>query len=178
MAQQMNQQQQQQQQRPQPQEDRYVSKVRELVGGPLKDKWQETLKEASNKLLLNGIQDSGTGTPKSVDGTAFESSLEDFFAICDQVEANLKTAIEVHHVSSASHRYMTIMPCPSKLDLNTPPPGNPANVNPEFLSYPQYIQTAKHQVKFANDMRQQLSQAAHEVVNNQINQNKQENKQQ
>jgi len=175
--QQMNTSQQQQQQQPQTagasqqqrQEDRYVSKVRELVAGPLKEKWQETLKEAGNKIYLNGLLDTATGTPHPVDGTAFESSLEDFFATCDQIEANLKTAIEVHNISSASHRYMTIQPVPSKLDLNVvaPPAGsNPvAAANPDFLSYPQYIQTSKHQVQFANDMKQQLNQAAHDVVN-------------
>jgi len=147
------------------QEDRYVTKVRELVAGPLKAKWQETLKEAGNKIYLNGLLDTATGTPNPVEGTAFESSLEDFFATCDQIEANLKTAIEVHNISSASHRYMTIQPVPSKLDLNATPAGNPVNANPDFLSYPQYIQTAKHQVQFANDMKQQLNQAANEVVN-------------
>ena len=80
------------------QEDRFISKVRELVNGPLKEKWAATCREGAGKLYVNGILDSNVGVPPrqgSSQESTFESNLEDFYAICDQIEANLKCAIEV-----------------------------------------------------------------------------------
>ena len=62
------QQQQQQQQQPQgrqPQEDKLVVKVKELIGGQLKEKWNETLKEASKKGLIDFIHTKNTTCIKS-----------------------------------------------------------------------------------------------------------------
>ena len=57
---------------------------------------------------------------------------------------------------------MTIPPFPSRLDLQ---PSGAATTNPDYLNYPQYITTSKQQIQFAKDMRQQLNQAAEDVVN-------------
>ena len=40
--------------------------------------------------------DSNVGVPSQrIEDNTFESNLEDFYAICDQIEANLKCALEV-----------------------------------------------------------------------------------
>ena len=65
-----------------PQEDRLVTRARELVSGPLKQKWAETLREAANQLYQNGLPDS---VPNPAN--RFEMKLEDFYAVCDQVRA-------------------------------------------------------------------------------------------
>jgi mediator of RNA polymerase II transcription subunit 29 len=144
------------------QEHRFTSKVRELVSGPLKEKWAATCREGAAKLYVNGILDSNVGAPpQRFDENTFESNLEDFYAICDQIEANLKCALEVHNISTSSTRYMSIQPCPSKLDLQA---NANTSVNPEYLNYPQYIATSKQQIQFAQEMKQQLNQAAVDVV--------------
>lgn len=88
-----NQLQQQQQQPPQQQqrqqEDKLVSKARELMG-PLKEKWNLTLREAANKIQIAGNPESS----RNVDHCKFESNLEDFNALCDQMELNIKSAID------------------------------------------------------------------------------------
>ena len=56
---------------------------------------------------------------------------------------------------------MTIPPFPSRLDLQP----SVSTTNPDYLNYPQYIATSKQQIQFAKDMRQQLNQAAEDVVN-------------
>ena len=67
------------------------------MNGPLKEKWAATCREGAGKLYVNGILDSNVGVPPqgSSQESTFESNLEDFYAICDQIEANLKCAIEV-----------------------------------------------------------------------------------
>ena len=57
---------------------------------------------------------------------------------------------------------MTIPPFPSRLDLQSTGPG--ATNNPEYLNYPQYISTIQNQNQFTKEMRQQLNQAAEDVV--------------
>lgn len=106
--------------------------------------------------------DSNVGVPSQrVEESTFESNLEDFYGICDQIEANLKCALEVHNISTSSTRYMTIPPYPSRLDVQS---AGSASTNPEYLNYPQYIATSKQQIQFAQEMRQQLNQAAIDVV--------------
>ena len=158
--QQQQQQGQPQQQQRQQQEDKHISKIRELVNGPLKQKWADTLRETAVKITTNGQLDSGTGTPKPYEVNNLESNLEDFYAVCNQIEAHLKCAIEVHNVSAASCRYMTIPPVPSRIDLSNQQ--NPSA--PEFLSYSQYISTAKQQIQFASEMRNHLNQATKDVT--------------
>ena len=73
--------------------------MRELVSGPLKEKWAATCREGAAKLYVNGILDSNVGAPpQRFDENTFESNLEDFYAICDQIEANLKCALEVGYI--------------------------------------------------------------------------------
>merc|ERR1719282_2074601 len=94
MQQQQVQQQNQQQQPRQSQEDKLVSKARELINGPLKEKWNNTVKEASQRLYANGVLDNGGQLPagssqQAQAGAKFESNLEDFYATLDQIEVVL-----------------------------------------------------------------------------------------
>ena len=156
-----------QQQPPQPQDDKLISKARELVSGPLKEKWAEALREASQRLYHNGLLDAGNSNAGPAAAVAqqnkFESNLEDFHAICDQIEQNLRCAIECQGQASSAGRYMIIPPQPSRPEMPPPPPGQP-QAQQEYLSYTQYIATSKQQVQFTNDMRQILNQAAKDVV--------------
>ena len=82
-----------------------------MVNGPLKEKWAATCREGAAKLYVNGILDSNVGVPpqRGSDESTFESNLEDFYAICDQIEANLKCALEVNYISVAcARRYLQL----------------------------------------------------------------------
>merc|ERR1719412_1671618 len=75
----------------------------------------------------------------------FESSVEDFHSTIDQMELNLKCALETTGQSQSSARYM---PLP-------------------LLSYQQYYATAKQQVTFTAGIREMLRVAAQDIVDHQ-----------
>merc|ERR1719414_1864006 len=157
----MMQQQQVQQQPRQSQEDKLVSKARELINGPLKEKWNNTVKEASQRLYANGVLDNGGQLPagssqQAQAGAKFESNLEDFYATLDQIEVVLRCAIESQQQAQSSNRYMQIPPQPARLENMQNPE--------EYLSYPQYISIAKQQVQYANNIREMILQATTDVV--------------
>eukprot|EP00096_Caligus_rogercresseyi_P009731 TRINITY_DN3356_c1_g1_i1.p1 TRINITY_DN3356_c1_g1~~TRINITY_DN3356_c1_g1_i1.p1 ORF type:complete len:204 (-),score=57.51 TRINITY_DN3356_c1_g1_i1:664-1275(-) len=143
-------------QRSGPQEDKLVSNARKLACGPLKEKWSQTLREAALRIYSNGLADGGHppgGAASAGPQGKFENNLEDFHAICDQIELNLKVAITGMNQSAASNRYMPIPPNLSRTEI-----GN------DYLTYPQYINTSKQQINFADDVRKMLNQAATDVV--------------
>ena len=83
----------------------------------------------------------------------FESNLEDFYAICDQIELHLKSAVDCINQTTSSNRYMPVPPHPSRLDTT-------GGQQTDFLPYNAYVATSKQQVKFANEIKQLLVQAA------------------
>ena len=141
----------------QPEEDKVLVKVKELIEKTLRDKWNLTLKEASHKLYANGMLDMGKQTNDVNQGSNFESNLEDFYATLDQVEVALRCAIDCHQQAQSSNCYMQVPPNPSRLESTSTNPD-------EFLSYPQYIAVAKKQIAYANDIKQIISQATTDVV--------------
>ena len=173
----LQQQQQQQQQQRQSQEDKFVSKARDLINGtetnpptprppgervivPLREKWNLTLKEGSQRLYANGVLDSGGNLPNAAalqQGSKFESYLEDFYGTCDQIEVVLKCAIESQKLAQSSSTYMKIQPVPSKLECT-------AQNSEDFLSYPQYIAVAKQQISYASSIKEMIRQATTDVV--------------
>ena len=149
------QQQQQQQQQPQRTEDKLITKCKELMG-PLKEKWSMTLREAALKINANTVS-ADAKMPAEHQQGKFESHLEDFYATLDQIEVNLRSAIDCQSQVSSSHRAMPIVPQPRVTIVDHPGPK-------DFLTYPEYIATSKQQVAFANEMRQLLNRAAKDVV--------------
>ena len=101
--------------------------------------------------------DMGKQTNDVNQGSNFESNLEDFYATLDQVEVALRCAIDCHQQAQSSNLYMQNPPNPSRLDSTSTNPD-------EFLSYPQYIAVAKKQIAYANDIKQIISQATTDVV--------------
>lgn len=81
-----------------------------MINGPLKEKWNNTIKEASQRLYANGVLDNGGQLPvaassgSSQQGTKFESNLEDFYATLDQIEVVLRCAIESQQQAQSSNR--------------------------------------------------------------------------
>ncbi|TRY61615.1 hypothetical protein TCAL_05717 [Tigriopus californicus] len=113
--------------------------------------------ELTKKVTQTGLQEGGVATKNSdLQGGKFETQLEEFYGICDQIELNLKSAIDCINQTESSNSYMRIPPVPNRLDTT----GNQT----EFLSYPQYIAISKQQINFSNEVRHLLSQAAEDVV--------------
>ena len=101
--------------------------------------------------------DMGKQTNDVNQGLNFELNLEEFYATLDQVEVALRCAIDCHQQAQSSNRYMQIPPNPSRLESTSTNPD-------EFLSYAQYIAVAKKQIAYANDIKQIISQATTDVV--------------
>ncbi len=109
-------------------------------------------------LIHNNAQVNSTSGHGGAEAGKFESNLEELYALCDQIESCLHSAVECVGQANCSSRYMPIAPQPKRLDQGPNPN------QPECLSYPQYLSTAKQQVAFAGDIRQLLSQASRDVL--------------
>jgi len=120
-----------------------LAKSRDLLP-VLRNKWGVAMQEGGVALQQNANLDSGTRTGQDVQQNRFESSVEDFHSTIDQMELNLKCALETTGQSQSSSRYML---------------GN--------LSYQQYIATAKQQVTFTAQIREMLRNAAQDIVEHQ-----------
>jgi len=60
----------------------------------LKESLSCVLRAASYTLQQNHYIDTGLLKTVEIPGPRFEKTIEEFFSICDQIEYNLKTAIE------------------------------------------------------------------------------------
>lgn len=124
-----------------------LAKSREMVP-QMKDKWNTAMMEGGKALHQAALADSGAIRQQDLPQNKFETSLEDFHSVLDQMELNLRCALETTNQCQSSQRYM-----------------------PTTLTYPQYIATAKQQVGFTSDIRQMLKQAAQDIVDHSVQQN-------
>ncbi|KAJ8687430.1 hypothetical protein QAD02_023224 [Eretmocerus hayati] len=131
-----------------------ISKVKSLVG-PLRDSLSLALKSAAQTLYQNNLIDTSKGADPQ--DYRFNKNIEEFFAICDQIELHLKTSIECINQHSMSTRYMPVNVNPLRID-NIP--------SPDALNYPQYLMTARSQVQYTRDVHNALSNAARSIANN------------
>jgi len=127
-----------------------LAKSRDLLP-VLRTKWVVAMTEGGVALQHNanleggGARVGGVGPGQEpTQQNRFESSVEDFHSTIDQMELNLKCALETTGQSQSSSRYML---------------GN--------LSYQQYIATAKQQVTFTAHIREMLRTAAQDIVEHQ-----------
>ncbi|CAH1792055.1 unnamed protein product [Owenia fusiformis] len=92
----------------------------------------------------------------------FEQKLEDFYSICDQIELNLRIAIECNHQNMDSGKNT---PIPVTLGK---PPDHPQNQeNPQYQSYPQYLATVKTQIACAKELHNTLVECARKIEQHQ-----------
>jgi len=122
-----------------------LAKSRDLLP-VLRDKWGVAMQEGGAALQAQAKPPDWTQDGRGQEQqNRFESSLEDFHSTIDQMELNLKCALETTGQSQSSQRYM---PLP-------------------LLSYQQYIGTAKQQVTFTAGVRDMLRVAAQDIVDHQ-----------
>uniref|UniRef100_A0A3B1IX65 Mediator of RNA polymerase II transcription subunit 29 n=1 Tax=Astyanax mexicanus TaxID=7994 RepID=A0A3B1IX65_ASTMX len=144
---------QQQQQLSQQQDFDPVHRFKLLIP-QLKESLQNVMSIASQNFAYNTSIDNGV---KSNDATVqrFDKSLEEFYALCDQLELCLRLAHEcLSRVSTAP---------------NTPAqPGStatkPDTVQTESLSYSQYLSMIKSQISCAKDIHNALLECSKKIA--------------
>ncbi|XP_060222527.1 mediator of RNA polymerase II transcription subunit 29 isoform X2 [Meriones unguiculatus] len=119
----------------------------------LKESLQTLMKVAAQNLIQNTNIDNGQ---KSSDGPIqrFDKCLEEFYALCDQLELCLRLAHECLSQSCDSAKHSpTLVPTATKPDA----------VQPDSLPYPQYLAVIKAQITCAKDIHTALLDCANKV---------------
>ncbi|XP_053176979.1 mediator of RNA polymerase II transcription subunit 29 isoform X1 [Scomber japonicus] len=148
-------QQQQQQQLSQQQDFDPVHRFKMLIP-QLKESLQNLMKIASLNLAHNTSIDNGMFS-KSSDTTVqrFDKSLEEFYALCDQLELCLRLAYEClsQSIDSAKHS-PNLVPTATK----------PDTVQTESMSYAQYLCMIKSQISCAKDIHNALLECSKKIA--------------
>ena len=132
-----------------------ISKVKSLVG-PLRESLSTVLKSAAHTLHQNNQIDTSKGvdTPDQ----RFNKNMEEFYSVCNELELNLKTAMECLSQQSSSMRYMPIpLANPRVMDNNT---------QPDPQTYAQFLLTTRSQIQYAREIHSTLVNAAHAISRN------------
>ncbi|XP_037631206.1 mediator of RNA polymerase II transcription subunit 29 [Sebastes umbrosus] len=148
-------QQQQQQQLSQQQDFDPVHRFKMLIP-QLKESLQNVMKIASLNLAHNTTIDNGMSS-KSSDTSVqrFDKSLEEFYALCDQLELCLRLAYEClsQSIDSAKHS-PNLVPTATK----------PDTVQTESMSYAQYLGMIKSQISCAKDIHNALLECSKKIA--------------
>ncbi|XP_014069079.1 mediator of RNA polymerase II transcription subunit 29 [Salmo salar] len=120
----------------------------------LKESLQNVMKIASlnmghNTSIDNGIKSSDASVQR------FDKSLEEFYALCDQLELCLRLAYEClsQSIDSAKHS-PNLVPTATK----------PDTVQTESLSYSQYLSMIKSQISCAKDIHNALLECSKKIA--------------
>ncbi|XP_078097774.1 mediator of RNA polymerase II transcription subunit 29 [Mustelus asterias] len=144
---------QQQQQQQAQQQDDPVAKFKLLIP-QLKDSLQNLMRIAALNLSQNTTIDNGQ---KSSDTALqrFDKSLEEFYALCDQVELCLRLAYECLSQSLDSSKHSpNLVPTATK----------PDTVQTESQSYTQYLSMIKSQISCAKDIHNALLECSKRIA--------------
>ncbi|XP_028920644.1 mediator of RNA polymerase II transcription subunit 29 isoform X1 [Ornithorhynchus anatinus] len=129
----------------------------------LKESLQNLMKVAAQNLVQNTNIDNGhlpSASPccrKSSDGALqrFDKSLEEFYALCDQLELCLRLAYECLSQSFDSTKHSpTLVPTATKPDA----------VQAESLPYTQYLSMIKAQISCAKDIHNALLDCSNKIT--------------
>ncbi|XP_059574652.1 mediator of RNA polymerase II transcription subunit 29 isoform X2 [Alligator mississippiensis] len=115
---------------------------------------QNLMKVAAQNLVQNSNIDNGQ---KSNDGLVqrFDKSLEEFYALCDQLELSLRLAYECLSQSFDSAKHSpTLVPTATKPDA----------VQAESLPYTQYLSMIKAQISCAKDIHNALLECSNKIT--------------
>ncbi|XP_062872972.1 mediator of RNA polymerase II transcription subunit 29 isoform X1 [Trichomycterus rosablanca] len=149
----LQQQQQQAQQLSQQQDFDPVHRFKMLIP-QLKESLQNVMSIASQNFVHNSGIDNGI---KNSDTTVqrFDKSLEEFYALCDQLELCLRLAHEClsQSIDSAKHS-PNLVPTATK----------PETVQNEALSYSQYLSMIKSQISCAKDIHNALLECSKKIA--------------
>uniref|UniRef100_I3JFR8 Mediator of RNA polymerase II transcription subunit 29 n=1 Tax=Oreochromis niloticus TaxID=8128 RepID=I3JFR8_ORENI len=147
--------QQQQQQLSQQQDFDPVQRFKMLIP-QLKESLQNLMRIASLNLAYNTTIDNGIkSSDTSVTVQRFDKSLEEFYALCDQLELCLRLAYEClsQSIDSAKHS-PNLVPTATK----------PDTVQTESMSYAQYLGMIKSQISCAKDIHNALLECSKKIA--------------
>ncbi|XP_010612827.1 mediator of RNA polymerase II transcription subunit 29 isoform X1 [Fukomys damarensis] len=124
----------------------------------LKESLQTLMKVAAQNLIQNTNVDNGQNS-SDVPIQRFDKCLEEFYALCDQLELCLRLAHECLSQSCDSAKHSpTLVPTATKPDA----------VQPDSLPYPQYLAVIKAQISCAKDIHTALLECANKVTDAQV----------
>ncbi|KAK7591136.1 hypothetical protein V9T40_002749 [Parthenolecanium corni] len=140
-----------------PQDDKFyiIQRVKALTA-QLQEILNNTTRTAAQAIHIGNLIDSGS--LKHIDTTnppRFDKCIEDFYAVCDQIENNLKTAIESHQQGACSGRYLGLPVIPTRLE--------PGPIEPNHISYPQYLNSTRSQISYLKEVHDLLLNASQNV---------------
>ncbi|XP_077174578.1 mediator of RNA polymerase II transcription subunit 29 [Paroedura picta] len=130
-----------------------VQRFRQLLP-QLKESLQNLMKVAAQNFVQNTNIDSGQ---KSTDGPVqrVDKTLEEFYALCDQLELCLRLAYECLSQSFDSAKHSpTLVPTATKPDA----------VQAESLPYTQYLSMIKSQISCAKDIHNALLECSNKIT--------------
>ncbi|XP_065206713.1 mediator of RNA polymerase II transcription subunit 29-like isoform X1 [Planococcus citri] len=131
-----------------------VSKVK-ILTPQLRDILASTLRTAAQTIQANNLIDSGSLKANDAQIPRLDKSIEEFFAICDQIEYNLKTAMECYQQSASNQRYLPLPVAPNRIEPH--PQDNNA------LSYPQYVTSIRSQISYLKEVHDLLLNASQNI---------------
>ncbi|XP_041354287.1 mediator of RNA polymerase II transcription subunit 29-like [Gigantopelta aegis] len=129
-----------------------VSKFKTVLLPRLKAYLATLFKNAGDAFAQNAQHDSGHKSFEEYQ-LKFEKSLEEFYAICDQIEMHLRLALETQNLALDSSKY-------TPLNVVIPKGDNPP---PDSQPYPQYLQMIKFQVNCAREIHDLLHECARKL---------------
>ncbi|RWS13811.1 mediator of RNA polymerase II transcription subunit 29-like protein [Dinothrombium tinctorium] len=137
----------------------HIAKVRSLVWS-LKESLANLMKITAANINHNSQIDCGLKTNE--DKVArFDKALEEFFALCNQIESLLKTINECAVQHKDSQKYLQFNVSTLKTEVS----GTVEATGPDAtISYSQYISTIKSQIHFAKSVQEALIDGAKRIT--------------
>ncbi|KAL4239003.1 Mediator of RNA polymerase II transcription subunit 29 [Mactra antiquata] len=125
-----------------------VVKVKQLLLPRLKESLVTLMKVAGQILKQNSMAEEGHKPTEGLQ-QMYEKSIEEFYAICDQLEVNLRLALEMQVQQIDSSKYTPLPVSIPKSDLTLS--------EQQSVPYPQFLVTVKQQISCAKDMYEMLN---------------------
>lgn len=117
----------------------------------LQESLNNTTRSAAQAINIGNSLDSGNMKQENLTAhqARFDKDIEEFFAICDQIEHHLKTAIECYQQGTSSARYLSLPVIPTRVEPGPVPEGN-------AISYPQYLNSVRSQIGYLKEIHDLL----------------------
>ncbi|XP_052766039.1 mediator of RNA polymerase II transcription subunit 29-like [Mya arenaria] len=126
-----------------------IVKIKQYLLPRLKDSLVALMNVSGKILRQNSLLEEGHKPQEGLQ-QMFERSIEEFYSICDQLEANLRLALEMQAQQTDSTRY-------TPLPVTIPKSDNSGLADQQSIPYPQFLVTVKQQIACAKDMYELLA---------------------
>ncbi|OWF50412.1 mediator of RNA polymerase II transcription subunit 29-like [Mizuhopecten yessoensis] len=121
----------------------------------LKESLANLIKVAGQSLRQNALTDDGL-RPADSQQLKFEKSLEEFYSLCDQIESNLRLALEIHQQNTDSQKFIPFT-------VNVPKENNQWPETPSAVPYTQFISMVRQQISCAKEIHDLLMECSKKI---------------